>query len=197
MPKQVLGPRRTNPLIWLAAIICAAIAVVVIVAGIVVFVGYVTIKPKVPQISVSQAQLDTVYFDQSSLLTVQITIVIRAENDNARARASFYDTSFALAFRGQKIAYLVAEPFDVGANTTKEFNYVSQSTPIPLSPERADAVGSAMKEGVMSFELVGTTRTRWRVGLIGSVKFWLHLNCHLRLPVNATTIYPRCSSRSK
>lgn len=123
--------------------------------------------------------------------------MVRAENDNAKARASFYDMSFALSFRGQKIAFLVADPFDVPANRSIELNYVSQSTPIPLNPEQAEVVGASMRQGVMGFELQGATRTRWRVGLVGSVKFWLHLNCHLQLPIDRTTIYPRCSSRSK
>ncbi|KAL3818364.1 hypothetical protein ACJIZ3_004269 [Penstemon smallii] len=198
MPKHVLGPRNhTNPLIWCAAIICAILSVIVIVAGIVVFLGYLIIKPKVPQISVTSAQLDTLYFDQTSLLTVQVTILIRAENDNSKARASFYDTSFALSFRGQRIAYLVAEPFGVSANNTVEFNYVSQSTPIPLNPEDAEAVSLSLRRNVIDFELKGTTRTRWRVGLIGSVKFWLHLHCQLMLPVDSTRIFPGCSSRSK
>lgn len=170
----------------------------VIIAGIVVFIGYLTIKPKVPLIAVTRAQLDTIYFDQSSLLTVQVTVVIKAQNDNAKARASFSDMRFDLSFRGQKIAILANEPFDVGANKSVEFNYVSQSTPIPLNPEDAEAVNLSLRQKVVQFELRGSTRTRWRVGLIGSVKFWLHLNCQLRLPVDTTPIYPpRCSSRSK
>lgn len=201
MPKlrPRVGPRNhTNPLIWCASIICAIIAVVVIIAGIVVFVGYVTIKPKVPQISVPRANLDTIYFDQSGLLTVQVTIIVKAENDNQKAFASFYDTNFALSFRGQKISYLVAPPFDVKANHSLELNYVSQSTPIPLNADEADAVNVSLNRGVIEFELKGKTRTRWRVWLLGSLKFWLDLDCQLHLPVDKSTIYPpRCSSRTK
>ncbi|KAI3468501.1 hypothetical protein Pfo_025164 [Paulownia fortunei] len=198
MPKQVLDPRhQTNPLIWCAAIICAILAVVVIFTGILVFISYLTIRPKVPKISVTRAQLDTIYFDETSLLTVQVTVVIKAENDNAKARANFYDTRFTLSFRGQRIAYLVAAPFGVSANSSVEFNYVSQSTPIPLNPQEAEAVSLSLRQRVVTFELQGTTRTRWRVGLIGSVKFWLHLRCLLHLPIDGTTIYPNCSPRSK
>ncbi|KAL0393795.1 UNVERIFIED_CONTAM: hypothetical protein Slati_4345700 [Sesamum latifolium] len=196
-PKQ-FGPRNhTNPLIWCAAIICAIISVLVIITGIFVFLGYLTIKPKVPKISVGSASLDTIYFDQTSLLTVQVTVVIRAENDNAKAHASFSHTRFALNFRGQTIAYLVNDPFSVSANSSVDFNYVSQSSPIPLNPEAAEAVNLSLRQGVMVFELKGTTRTRWRVGLIGSVTFPLYLDCQLRLPVDKRTIYPRCSSRSE
>ncbi|KAL7150573.1 hypothetical protein ABFS83_05G122100 [Erythranthe nasuta] len=198
MPKPLSGPRdHTNPLIWCAAIICAAAAVAVIIAGAVVFIGYLVIKPSVPQIGVASAALDAVYFDQTSSLTVQVTIVVRAENDNPKARASFSGTTLGLSFRGQKIAYLVAGTFAVAANSTVELNYVPQSTPIPLDPEDVAAVSSSLRQSVMDFELKGTTKTRWRIWLVGSAKFWLHLDCRLHLPVNGSVVYPRCSSRSK
>ncbi|KAH6760836.1 late embryogenesis abundant protein [Perilla frutescens var. hirtella] len=198
MPKR-LGPHNhTNPLIWCLSIICAILTLLVIIAGIVVFIGYITIRPKVPQVSVPRAQLDTLYFDQASLLMVQITIVVKAENDNTRAHASFYDTFFTLSFGGQKIAILKADPFEVRANQSLELNYVVQSNSIPLNPTEAEEVNMSLKKNVIDLELKGTSRTRWTVWLIGSVKFWLHLDCQLHLPLNRTTAYPSgCSSRSQ
>lgn len=198
MPQPVHVPQKcTNPIIWFMAIICAILAVAVIIAGIVVFVGYLVIRPKEPQISVASAQLDTLYFDQTSLLTVQVSVVIKAENDNAKVHSSFYDMSLLLSFLGVKIAYLVAEPFDVKANSSVEFNYVPQSSPIPLNPADAEGVSRSLRQRIITFVLKGKAKTRWRVGPIGSVKNWLHLECQLHLPINGTRIFPRCSSRSK
>ncbi|KAL3613804.1 hypothetical protein CASFOL_041878 [Castilleja foliolosa] len=197
MPRQAWDPRhQTNPLIWCAAIICAVLAVVVIFTGILVFVSYLTIKPKVPKISVSQAQLNTIYFDQSGLLTIQVTVVVRAQNDNAKAHANFYDTRFVLSFGGRRIAILKADPFSVGPKESVELNFVPQSSPIPLNPDEADDVNLALRRGLVTFELQGTTRTRWKVGLIGSVKFWLHVHCLLHLPVDKTVAHPNCSPKS-
>ncbi|XP_073275237.1 LOW QUALITY PROTEIN: NDR1/HIN1-like protein 12 [Primulina huaijiensis] len=190
-------PHTTKPLIWCVAVICVILAVAVIIAGVVLFIGYIAVRPKVPQISVTSAQLDAIYFDQASLLTVQVTIVINSENHNAKASSVFYGTRFGLSFRGQNIACLVADAYGLGPNKTTEFNYVSQSTPIPLNPDEAEALNWSLKRNIINFELKGNTKTRWRVGLIGSVKFWLHLNCMLELPVNGTQIFPRCSSRSQ
>ncbi|CAA3004408.1 NDR1 HIN1 12 [Olea europaea subsp. europaea] len=198
MPKPVHGPRHraTSPFVWCVAIICTILTVAVIIAGLVVFIGYLVIRPKVPQISVSTAQLNTIYFDETSLLTVQVTIVMKAENDNAKAHASFYNTRFAFSFHGVKMAYLVAEPFDIRKNSSKEFNYVVQSSSIPLEPEYAEIMNWSLRRNVITFELKGNARTRWRVGLLGSIKFWLNLNCQLHLPLNRTAIHPHCSSRS-
>ncbi|KAG8382034.1 hypothetical protein BUALT_Bualt05G0034600 [Buddleja alternifolia] len=203
MPKPALGPRdHTNPLIWCFAIICAVLAVAIIISGAALFIGYMVIKPKVPVISVTSAQLNNIYFDQVDLLTVQVTVVVRADNGNAKARASFYDTTFALSFRSETIAYLGGHPFELSANRSVEFNYVTQSTSIPLNPDEAEDVSLALRgrererEREISFELKGRTRSRWRVWLIGSLKSWLNLNCQLRLPVDGTRVYPRCSSKS-
>ncbi|CAA0812026.1 Unknown protein [Striga hermonthica] len=198
MPKQVFDPRHhTNPLIWCAAIICAILAVAVIFAGIIIFISYLTIKPKVPKVTISRAQLNTIYFDQAGLLTLQLTVIVQAQNDNAKAHANFYDMKYTLSLRGQKLASLeVADPFNVGPNSTLELSFVPQPSSIPLNPEEADVISLSLRHGSLTFEVQGTTRTRWKVGLIGWIKFGLHLHCWLHLPVDTTVVSPNCSPRS-
>lgn len=58
----------TSPFIWCAAIICALISIVVIFGGIVVFVGYMVIHPRVPILSVSDAHLDLLKYGFMQLL---------------------------------------------------------------------------------------------------------------------------------
>ncbi|KAA8528001.1 hypothetical protein F0562_035130 [Nyssa sinensis] len=198
MPKSKLFPRKhTNPFTWCGAIICAIIAIAVIITGIVVFVGYLVIRPKVPFISVTYAHLDRFDYDQASLLTTQVTIVVKFENDNARAHASFYDASFIAGFHGVEIAELVADPFDVGKNSSVELNYLVESTPIPLGPEVGDIADMSIKENYVTLDLKGTARTRWRVWILGSVKFWLHMNCGLHFFMNGSSTDLYCSTRSK
>ncbi|XP_057803744.1 uncharacterized protein LOC131019079 [Salvia miltiorrhiza] len=197
MPKR-LGPHhKTHPLIWCVSIICAILTVLVIIGGIVIFIGYMTLRPRVPQVSVIRAQMDTIYFDEASLMMVQATIVIKAENDNTKAHARFYNMLYTLSFRNQKIAYLTTDPFDVRPNQSLELNFVAQSQSIPLNSEEAEAVNLSLDRKVVDLNLRGSTRTRWKVWLIGAVNE-LHMECQLHLPVNQTTIYPpACTSRSK
>ncbi|KAL6180880.1 hypothetical protein ACLB2K_047539 [Fragaria x ananassa] len=197
--KLIHGPQRgTHPLVWLAAIICTIVSIAVIIAGIVVFAGYMVIHPRVPFIKVTQAHLDKFHNDPTSLLETAITIVVRAENDNTKAHASFSDLSFTLSFQGLKIARLVANPFDVRKNYSVDFNYMVESSSIPLSSEQVDQVDSSLKRDRISFDLKGNVRARWRVGLLGSVRFWGHLNCRLNFhPLNGSYIYSPCSSRAK
>lgn len=198
MPKPVVRPRpRTNPFIWCIAIICTLLTVAVIITGIAVFIGYIVIKPKVPQIIVTSAQLDRVEYDQAGILTVRVIIFLEAKNENEKAHASFYDTDFALGFEGIKIAYLRSPPIEVKKNSSIVLKFEAESSPITLEPKEQDLIASALSQNFISFYLKGTTRTRWRVGLLGSVKFWLHLDCPLQLPRNGNVIDPKCSTKSK
>ncbi|KAK7386848.1 hypothetical protein VNO78_27186 [Psophocarpus tetragonolobus] len=196
--KLVMGANgRTNPLVWLVAIICTIIAVAVVVVGIVVFIGYVVIHPRVPVISVTNAHLDLLRNDYAGLLQTQLTIVVTAKNGNAKAHASFSQITFNISYKGQDIAVLVADPFEVPKNSSKDLSYVVQSSSIPLTPDQMEDVSDAHKRNEIEFDFKGAARTQWRVGPLGSVKFLCRLDCGLRFqPLNGTYIPSRCTSKS-
>ncbi|PIA31170.1 hypothetical protein AQUCO_05200045v1 [Aquilegia coerulea] len=197
MPKLNLDPKRTHPLVWCAAIICTIIAVAVIIAGLVVFIGYMIIHPTVPFITITYAHLDNFNYDQVGQMDIQITVVVKAENDNAKAHATFSDLSFFLYFQRLQIAELTADAFDVLKNTSTELQYIVPSLSIPLERTAMEEVDASLKQGRIAFDLKGAVRTRWRIGVVGSVKFWSHLSCQLKfLTVNGTSINSRCSSKS-
>ncbi|XP_054810269.1 NDR1/HIN1-like protein 12 [Prosopis cineraria] len=197
IPHEGAG-RRTHPLIWLLAVICVIIAVAVVIVGLVVFIGYLVIHPRVPVISVTNAHLDLLRNDYAGLMETQITVVVRAQNGNAKAHATFSDIRFNLTFQGQGIAMLVADPFEVPKNSSRDLNYVVQSSSIPLTPDQMERINQAWKQNEIAFDLKGDARTQWRVGPLGSVKFACHLNCRLKFhPMNGSYIPSRCTSKSK
>lgn len=197
--KFTSGPEpRTNPLVWCAAIVCTILTLAVIIAGIVIFIGYLVIHPRVPYVSVINGSLDRIKVDYAGVLEIQVTIVIRAQNGNEKAHASFSGSLYTLSLNGEDIAHLVAPSFEVSKNDSRDFNYVVQSLPIPLGPEQAGDVDEALKKDLIKFDLKGSSRVRWRVGRLGSVKFECRLNCQLKFhTLNGTYIPSRCSSKTK
>ncbi|XP_059639417.1 NDR1/HIN1-like protein 12 [Cornus florida] len=195
--KHAIGfNRRTNPIVWLVVIICTILAVAVTITGLVVFVGYEVIKPRVPSIGVIYANLDKFDYSQAGQLTTMVTIVLRFENHNVKAHATFYDASFILGFHGTEVASLAADQFDVSKNSSVDYKYPVESTPVPLGPGEQEYVESSMKQGTIIFELKGNARTRWRIAPIGSVKFGLHLNCELHFSTkNGTYTSKYCRSK--
>lgn len=93
---------------------------------------------------------------------------------------------------------MVAEPFDVAKNSSKYLSYVVQSSSIPLSPDQMEEVDGSWKRNVIGFDLKGNARTQWKLGPLGSVKFWCKLECRLKFhPMNGSYIPSRCTSQSK
>ncbi|KAL2333933.1 hypothetical protein Fmac_015146 [Flemingia macrophylla] len=89
-------------------------------------------------------------------------------------------------------------PFEVPKNSSKDLNYVVQSSSIPLSPDQMELVDDAWKKNEIQFDFKGAARTQWRVGPLGSVKFLCRLDCDLKFrPLNGTYIPSRCTSKSK
>ncbi|KAF8117256.1 hypothetical protein N665_0012s0256 [Sinapis alba] len=189
----------TSPFIWCLAIICAIISVAVIIGGIVIFAGYMIIHPRVPILSVEYAHLDLLKYDIVGVMQTQITIVIRAENDNGKAYALFDETNFKLSYEGRTIAYLKQGEFEVDKKKTMSSHYVVQSYPIPLSRTMMDATDYAVKQDVITFELKGGSKSRWRVGPLGSVKFECNLSCELRFRPSDHNYIPQspCTSAHK
>lgn len=170
-----------------------------IIAGIVIFIGYVTIRPRVPSISVTDGHLDRIRSSRTGLLEVQMKIVVRAENQNARAHASFSQTDFVLLFEGIEIASLVAHrPFKVNKMSYLDLHFLVESSAIPLNPTQMQHLSWSLKRDLMQFDLRGSSRTRWRVGVLGPLRFRCRLNCHLRFyPHNGSYIPSPCSSNQK
>ncbi|CAN1306342.1 hypothetical protein LINPERPRIM_LOCUS26781 [Linum perenne] len=174
------------------------LTIAIIFGGIAVFIGYLVIHPRVPILSVVGAHLDQFQYDYAGTLVTQVTVVVRSENDNMKAHSSFSDMKLKLIFEGLQIAYLQAGPYDVRKNSSVDFHYVVVSKPIPLTPTQMVDVDVMLKQDRVRFELQGSARARWRVGPLGSIRFWDHLNCRLHFHrSNGSYVHSACTSRPK
>lgn len=197
--KKFKDPQRgTNPLIWAAAIICAIVAVGVIAIGIFVLVSYLVIHPKTPSISVSYANLDKFNYAQSGDFDIQLTVVVKAKNENSKTHASFYDMVLILGFHGLEVAKLVNDPFDVEKNSSVEFPYVVDVNRVPLRGLQQNYVQSALRRRMISLELKGKAKTRWRVWILGGIRFTLHIDCDLQffVPNGSFSEGSSCTSKA-
>uniref|UniRef100_A0A7N0TZC6 Late embryogenesis abundant protein LEA-2 subgroup domain-containing protein n=1 Tax=Kalanchoe fedtschenkoi TaxID=63787 RepID=A0A7N0TZC6_KALFE len=196
--KHRIDPQTTNPLIWILATICAIIAIAVIISGIAIVVSYLVIHPRIPFISVAYAHLDAFEYDAYGFLQTALTIVIRAENGNRNAHATFYDLDFVLSLHGYGIVELQTHPFDVRRNDSLDLPFNFRANPIPLDRLHREYVDLELKRSEMSFVLKGGGRARWKVGQLGSVKFWCELDCELKFHwPNGTYFGHRCTSKAR
>ncbi|XP_021625061.1 uncharacterized protein LOC110624261 [Manihot esculenta] len=195
---QLHEPKGTHPLWWCTAVICSFLAVGAIIGGVVVFVGYLLYHPRIPVISIVDAHLNLFQYDLAGVLVTQVMIIVRSENDNTRAHASLSDMKLTLIFDGLEIAKLVAEHYEVRKNSSVDFNFVATSDSIPLNPEQMKDVDVFLNEDEVRFDLKGNVRARWKVGILGSIRFRCHLECQLRFQKSSGDYIPhRCTSKAK
>lgn len=195
--RRTLAHRRTSPLVWFAAILCAILAVLVIVAGVVVLSIYLTYRPKTPHIRVGSTHLDGLGYDRSGLLQVLLTIDMEAVNENAKTVAAFSDANFWLEFSRTPLAALRAAAFVVGENGTLPLHYLVASARAPLDMVGMEKMETSLKGGQVEFGLRGQARTRWSVGVFLSMRSWTRLDCKLRyFYPNGSSTGLDCSSKS-
>ncbi|KAF2320591.1 hypothetical protein GH714_028732 [Hevea brasiliensis] len=144
-------PEPTHPLRWCATFIFSVLAVGVIIAGVVVFLGYLVYHPTIPIISVVDAHLNLFQYDLAGVLVTQVMIVVRTENDNTRAHASLSDMKLTLIFDGIEIAKLVAEPYEGKVYRLFGWEYRKPERAPPACPykplPKKDSPGKVEAEG--------------------------------------------------
>ncbi|KAJ0970958.1 hypothetical protein J5N97_018917 [Dioscorea zingiberensis] len=194
MPRQ---GTRTHPLIWILAIIGVLLAVAVILTGIFIFVVYLIYQPRLPYIKVAYAHLNKLVYDQSGSLDTEMAITIVAENDNTRANATISDLDFFIKFHGIELAELIADPFEIEKNHSVELKYVVPSAMVPLDESAMASMDAALRQDRVPFDLLGSAKMRWRVGIFLSVKFWAHLSCRIEFSyANMSSLGLDCSSKT-
>ncbi|CAO2152967.1 unnamed protein product [Urochloa humidicola] len=187
---------------WAMVVLCTLLAIGIIVAGVAVFAVYIFFKPKMPYLVVSDAQLVQLQYDQGGTIqSLQMSITIRAENNNSKADATFSSVNLALGFHGADVVLLQAEPFVVARKSSLPLQYNVAVVPGPaLDPAGIQAMDDSLKAGVVPFDLFGKARTRWKVGVFVKLRYWTRISCHLRFffPGNGTvmsTDRDRCRSK--
>ncbi|RCV37310.1 hypothetical protein SETIT_8G052500v2 [Setaria italica] len=188
-------------LAWAMVILCTVLAIGVIVAGVAVFAVYIFFKPKMPCLVVSDAHLVLLQYDQGGTVqNLQMSITVRAENNNSKADAAFSSIDLALGFHGADIVLLRAEPFVVARNSSLPLQYNVLAVGPTLDLDGMRAMDESLKAGMVPFDLFGKARTRWKVGVFVKLRYWTRISCRLRFffPGNGTVVptdRDRCRSR--
>lgn len=189
--------QQTHFAIWTLAILCAILTIAVIVTGIAVFVVFMIYQPKMPYIKVAYAHLNQIIYDQLGLLEIEITLNLEAVNANNKAHTSFSALSFLLQFHDIDVAVLRSNSLEVPKNNSQPLIYHFHSSPIPLDQDAREAMDKALRRGIVPFDLRGHAKTRWKVGIFASVRFWTHISCRLHFfQSNGSTVESGCSSTS-
>jgi hypothetical protein len=193
--------RSSSGWAWATVLVCTALAVGVILAGVAVFAVYLIYRPSMPYLTVSDARLERLeYLQDGAIDYLQASITVLAVNNNSKADTSISSMDLVVGFHGADVALLRAQPFMVPRESSLPLPYRVVSAGRPLDAAGMQAMDEALKAGVVPFDLFGKARTRWKVGVFANLRFWMRISCRLRFffPGNGTvmpTDRDKCHSR--
>lgn len=191
-------PPRTNIFVWCAAWICSLVVFAIILAGLVVLIGYLLFHPKLPTVAIQEAILKRILLDPSThFMNAEMVALLKFTNPNARVDVKYEYLNFKLFFRSDMIATQVLEPLtqSTGDSSLRSLDLVSNHA--ELTPLSAEILVAQAQNNTIFYELFGTLRTVAKLGGLASIPYWLYVDCQLEFstPPNGVFRYHKCTSR--
>lgn len=191
-------PPRTNFLIWLCAIGCSIFAILVILTGLIVLLGFLIFHPRLPSFTVKDATLNTLLLDSSFVLTSQATILLHIRNPNVKVAVDYESVRFELQFEKRAISNLTFPPFSQQPQNSTEWLFIMVANKVQLEAIEGEHLSYSIQTNSVSYNFVGSVRTKAKFGKITSIKYWLHINCNLQFnppPIsNGSLVSSGCNS---
>lgn len=126
-PIKVHSGRKTGPLTWLTAILCAILWTMIILGGLAVLIVYLVFRPKSPKFEISSVTLNGAYLDMGTLLNADLTILANFTNPNRRIDVTFRYIAVDLYYKGTLVATQGVDRFSerAGESTLRSIHMVS------------------------------------------------------------------------
>ncbi|XP_043725495.1 NDR1/HIN1-like protein 13 [Telopea speciosissima] len=169
--------RRTNPFTWFTGVCCAIFWVIIILAGLVVLVIYLSFKPRIPRFDVSSVTLNAASIDTYSLLNADLTLLTNFTNPNKKVSVDFNYMVLQLYYENTLIATRAIDPFSA-ARTETRFHAVEMiSSQVALPMQVTQKLRNQLGGNGVIFHLKGSFRTRSNFGSLFHYSYWLYIDC--------------------
>ncbi|CAA0833725.1 Unknown protein [Striga hermonthica] len=195
-PSLLRGPtsRRTRPMAWLVAALCALFWMIVIVAGLIVLIVYLVFQPKLPRFDISAATLNAAYLDLGYLLNADITLLANFTNPNTKVDVDFTYIVLDVYYEKNIIATRYVSPFSVRKRESRFAAVHMMASQVRLSTGLSLELQRQMENGRVRFVVKGAFRTRSKLGGVFRYSYWLYAQCDVEVaaPPTGVLIRKRC-----
>ncbi|KAJ7963558.1 Late embryogenesis abundant protein [Quillaja saponaria] len=190
-------PRRTNPIIWCAAVLCLMFSLILIFFGIATLIIFLAIKPRNPIVDIPNASLNTIYFDSPEYFNGDFALLANFSNPNRKIDLRFEYLSIDLFFSNKLISSLRAvQPFTQrrGEIRLESVHFISSLVFLPQ--DLAVKLQKQVQSNRVNYYLRGTFRVRANLGLF-HMSYWLHSRCQLVMtgPPAGVLVARRCITK--
>lgn len=195
--KIILQPRhRTTPAMWCAAIVCFAFSILLIIAGVVILIVFLVVKPRSPSFDAANASLNSVYIDSPAYFNGDMTFVANISNPNQKINVVFQSADVELFFRDRLMAVQALPPFAQRSGQSRILNVHMVSSQVMLPPEVAMELVNQVKSNRVVYTIRGTFKVQARFWF-GHYTYWMSALCDLELtaPPSGVLAARRCRTK--
>ncbi|KAL5998217.1 hypothetical protein ACLOJK_009155 [Asimina triloba] len=175
-------PRKTGPCAWITAIFCTILWIIIIAGGLIVLIVYLKFRPRSPRFDVSSASLNAAYPDtgrSGTLLNADLTILANFSNPNKKVDVAFDYLVVDVYYGGTPISTTSVDPFGEIRRESKLASLHFVASQVALSAEAAAKLEKDIAADEVAFEVVGSFRTRSKLGKLLQFSYWLHGRCSI------------------
>lgn len=158
--------------------ICAAIAILLLLAGVTALIVYLVYRPQKPQFSVVGAAVYNLNTTSPPLISATMQFTIMTRNPNHRVSIYYDRLSAYVSYRNQAITPpLALPPLYHKKRTTVAVSPVLGGTAVPVAAEVSYGLAADEAYGVVALRVVLTGRLRWKAGAIRTGHYGLNVRC--------------------
>ncbi|KAI3456768.1 hypothetical protein Pfo_013431 [Paulownia fortunei] len=189
-------PRRTNPIIWCAAILCMIFTLLIIFFGIATLIIFLAVQPRNPVFDAPAASLSAIYFNSPEFINGDITFLANFSNPNRKLSVRFEYLYVELYFSESLVATQVLQPFTQSPGEARLISVHLLSSLVYLPPNLAMELLKQEQRNRVVYNIKGTFRVKVKLGLI-HYSYWLHGECQLEMtgPPNSILITRSCRTK--
>lgn len=180
--KIILQPRhRTSPAMWCAAIVCFAFSILLIVAGVVILIVFLAVKPRAPSFDAANAVLNSIYVDSPApYFNDDVTLVANISNPNQKIDVVFRSATVELFFQERPMAAQALPPFALRRGQYQVVNMHMVSSRVLLPPELAVKMVNQVRSNRVQYTIKTAFKVEARFWL-GHYSYWMYTVCELEL----------------
>ncbi|XP_054797493.1 uncharacterized protein At1g08160-like [Prosopis cineraria] len=172
--------RRTNPVVWFAAVLCLIFSVILIVFGIATLIIFLTVKPRNPIFDIPNASLKVVYFDSPQYLNGDFVLLANFTNPNRKIDVRFESGDIELFFADRVISSQAIQPFTQRRRQTRlqPIHFISSLVFLP------EDLGIKLQRQVQSNRVNCNVRATFKVrAIVGFIhlSFRIHSTCQIEM----------------
>ncbi|KAF9673404.1 hypothetical protein SADUNF_Sadunf10G0020700 [Salix dunnii] len=170
-------PGGTKPIIWLGAVFCAILWIVIFLGGLIVLVVYLVYRPRSPRFDVSSATLNTAYIDAGSLLNADLSVLANFTNPNKKVNVDFSYMVIDLYYGSTLIATQYIEPFSAERAESRFVNVHMVTSQVRLPVLESERLQEQISKNGAIFAVKGVFRVRSKLGTLLKYSYRLYGHC--------------------